>query len=101
MKDDYAIDRYERECRKLYAVLEEQLQQRPFLAAVYSIADIAVLPWVYRHARHGIDLVYYPAVLNWYTDLMNRPAVMKGFSVGQALIPEGKFSGSLAKQSLF
>ncbi|MGY8853320.1 MAG: glutathione S-transferase family protein [Pseudomonadales bacterium] len=101
LKDDYAIDRYERACQKLYAVLEGQLQQKPFLAGAYSIADIAVLPWVYRHVRHGIDLVDYPAVLSWYTGLMQRPAVRKGFSVGQDLIAKGNFSGALAKRSLF
>jgi len=59
------------------------------------------LPWVYRHVRHGIDLVDYPAVFSWYTGLMQRPAVRKGFSVGQDLIAKGNFSGALAKRSLF
>ena len=66
-----------------------------------SIADIAVLPWVYRHARHGIDLAEYPSVLNWYTELMARPAVKTGLSVGQALISGGEFGSVLAKRSFF
>lgn len=49
----------------------------------YSIADIVVLLWVYRLVRHSIDLAEYPAVLRWYDGLMLRPAVIKGFSVGQ------------------
>jgi hypothetical protein len=66
-----------------------------------SIADIAVLPWVYRYARHGIDLAEYPSVLNWHTELMARPAVKTGLSVGQALISGGEFGSTLAKRSFF
>ena len=66
-----------------------------------SIADIAVLPWVYRHARHGIDLAEYPSVLNWYTEVMARPAVATGCSVGEDLMLEGNFNSAAAKQSLF
>ena len=66
-----------------------------------SIADIAVLPWVYRHARHGIDLAEYPSVLNWYTELMARPAVKTGLPVGQALISGGEFGSALVKRSFF
>jgi GSH-dependent disulfide-bond oxidoreductase len=101
VKDVYAIDRYERECHKLYAVLEGHLQANPCLAGPHSIADIAVLPWVYRHARHGIDLAEYPSVLNWHTELMARPAVKTDLSVGQALISGGEFGSALAKRSLF
>ena len=107
VKDDYTIERYERECQKLYAVLEGQLQAKSFLAVPYSIAgiagiaDIAVLPWVFRHVRHGIDLADYPSVLNWYTELMARPAVATGFSVGEDLMLEGGFNSAAAKKSLF
>ena len=69
--------------------------------SIADIADIAVLPWVYRHARHGIDLAEYPSVLNWYTELMARPAVKTGLSVGQALISGGEFGSTLAKRSFF
>ena len=65
-----------------------------------SIAEIAVLPWVSRHARHGIYLAEYPSVLNWYTELMARPAVATGFSVGEDLMLEGNFNSAAAKQSL-
>ena len=54
--DAYPIQRYERECRKLYVVLEGQFQAKPFLAGPYSIADIAMLPRVYRHLRYVTDL---------------------------------------------
>ena len=66
-----------------------------------SIADIAVLPWVYRYARHGIDLAEYSSVLNWHTELMARPAVKTDLSVGQALISGGEFGSTLAKRSFF
>ena len=82
-------------------MLEGQLQAKSFLAGPYSIAYIAVLPWVYRHVRHGIDLADYPSVLNWYTELMARPAVATGFSVGEDLMLEGGFFSAAAKKSLF
>ena len=91
----------------MYAVLEGQLQAKSFLAGPYSIADIAdiadiaVLPWVYRHVRHGIDLADYPSVLNWYTELMVRPAVATGFSVGEDLMLEGGFNSVVPKKNLF
>jgi len=88
----------------LYAVLEGQLQAKSFLAGPYSIADIAdiaVLPWVYRHVRHGIDLADYPSVLNWYTELMARSAVATGFSVGEDLMLESGFNSAAAKNVFF
>jgi glutathione S-transferase len=56
---------------------------------------------VYRDARHGIDLAEYPSVLNWYTELMARPAVKTGLPVGQALISGGEFGSALVKRSFF
>jgi len=85
----------------LYAVLEGQLQAKSFLAVPYSIADIAVLPWVYRHVRHGIDLADYPSVLNWYTELMARSAVATGFTVGEDLMLESGFNSAAGKKRVF
>ena len=102
VKDVYAIDRYERECRQIILRCSKVTFRRT-LAWLdrNSIADIAVLPWVYRHARHGIDLAEYPSVLNWYTELMARPAVTTGLSVGQALILRRSNLAALALSEVF
>ena len=52
----YAIERYTKEVQRLYGVLDRRLAELPFLAAEYSIADIATYPWVARHESHGVDL---------------------------------------------
>jgi GST-like protein len=97
----YAIDRYTRETHKYYAVLEAQLSTSPFLTNELSIADVAVLPWVYRHARHGVDLDQFPAVAAWYERLMGRDDVKSGFAVGESLIATGDLTDAGAKQHLF
>jgi len=101
VKDDYAIDRYTKETHKFYAVLESQLSLRPFIAGDLSIADIAILPWIFRHQRQGVDLERYPAVKAWYAGLMARPEVIRGFEVGQSLINQGDFSADEARSHLF
>jgi GST-like protein len=101
VKDDYAIDRYTKETHKFYAVLESQLSRRPFIAGDLSIADIAILPWIFRHQRQGVDLERYPAVKAWYAGLMARPEVIRGFEVGQSLINQGDFSADEARSHLF
>jgi GST-like protein len=97
----YAIDRYTRETHKYYAVLESQLSTSPFLTDELSIADVAVLPWVYRHARHGVDLDQFPAVAAWYERLMGRDDVKSGFAAGESLIATGDLTDAGAKQHLF
>ena len=97
----YAIDRYTRETHKYYAVLESQLSTSPFLTDELSIADVAVLPWVYRHARHGVDLDQFPAVAVWYERLMGRDDVKSGFAAGESLIATGDLTDAGAKQHLF
>ena len=97
----YAIDRYQRECLKHYQILERQLQKTSFLAGDYSIADIAVLGWVFRHERHRVVLEHFPAVEAWYAGLMNREAVKRGFETGADLIPLGNFNTTEAREKLF
>ncbi|MBT3427134.1 MAG: hypothetical protein HOL98_17675 [Gammaproteobacteria bacterium] len=100
-RHEYAIQRYQAECARLYAVLNVQLEQCQYLAGEYSIADIACLAWVYRHERHGIVLQDYPYVQRWYQALLTRPAVEAGFAEGAALIASGDYNSHLAKRELF
>ncbi len=77
----YAEKRYGEEARRLYGVLDRQLEQRAFIVEDYSIADIACWPWVSRYEWQGIDLRDYPSVRRWYKEIAARPAVQRGYHV--------------------
>jgi len=77
----YAIERYTRETRRLYGVLNERLKDREFLADRYSVADIATYPWVARHEWHKTDLNDFAHVKRWFDAISARPAVQRGMKV--------------------
>jgi GST-like protein len=77
----YAIERYTTEARRLYKVLDQQLQGQPYLAGDYSIADIATYPWIARHEWHKVDLGDFPGVKQWFERVGARPAVQRGMAV--------------------
>jgi len=77
----YAIERYSRETKRIYGVLDKQLGERDFLAGEYSIADIATYPWVARHEWHKVDLADFPNVKRWFDAIGARPAVIGGMKV--------------------
>ncbi|HEY7560094.1 MAG TPA: glutathione S-transferase N-terminal domain-containing protein [Candidatus Binatia bacterium] len=80
-KVPYAIERFHKEARRLYNVMDQDLAPKAYLAGEYSIADIATYPWVWRHEIHHVKLEEYPNVKRWYDTLSNRPAVRKGMKV--------------------
>jgi glutathione S-transferase len=75
------IERYQNETRRLYGVMDGALAQREFLADDYSIADIAVYPWVQQHDWSGVDLAPFPHLSRWFEALGARPAVQRGMCV--------------------
>ena len=77
----YAIERYTKETRRLYGVLNERLKDREFLADSYSVADIATYPWVARYEWHKTDLNDFPHVKRWFDAISARPAVQRGMKV--------------------
>jgi GST-like protein len=77
----YGLERYTKETRRLYAVMDRRLATQEFFANELSIADFAILGWAWRHARHKVNLAEYPNVLRWYETMMARPAVRRGFEV--------------------
>jgi GST-like protein len=77
----YAIERYSKETRRLYGVMDKHLSQRDWLASEYSVADIATYPWVARHEWHKVDLADFPHVRRWYDVIGARPAVQRGMKV--------------------
>jgi GSH-dependent disulfide-bond oxidoreductase len=82
----YGLERYSKETRRLYGVLDRRLKGRPFVATEEepSIADFAILGWAWRHERHRVDLADFPEVRRWYEAMMARPAIRRGFEVALA-----------------
>ena len=77
----YAVERYTKETRRLYGVLDARLAQVPYLAGDYSIADMATYPWVARHAWQGVDLADFANVKRWFDAITARPAIARGMAV--------------------
>ena len=77
----YGLQRFMTETQRLYRVMNTRLAAHTYFADELSIADFAILGWVWRHPRHQIDLVDYPNVKRWYETMMARPAVQRGFAV--------------------
>jgi GST-like protein len=83
----YAIERYGQEVNRLYGVLDGQLARTgAFVAgADYSIADMAIFPWVRTWKAQQVPLEEFPQVKRWFDGLQERPAVRRGLDVGKAL----------------
>jgi len=78
----YAINRYTSEAKRLYGVMDKRLQTSPYLGGkTYSIADIAIFPWVNSWQKQGIDWADYPTLKIWFEKVAARPAVQRGCKV--------------------
>ena len=77
----YGLKRFMQETRRLYGVMDKRLATTDFFAGDISIADFAILGWVWRHPRHQVDLSDFPHVKRWYDTMMARPGVQRGFAV--------------------
>jgi glutathione S-transferase len=77
----YAIERYQREVRRLFEVLESRLKDNEFLAGDYSIADIANWSWVRGYKWSGVTLDGLPSLARWLDAIAKRPAVKRGVDV--------------------
>ncbi|NNU81137.1 glutathione S-transferase [Halovulum dunhuangense] len=80
-KAPYAEERFSTEARRLYRVLNDRLSGRDFVAGDYSIADMAIWPWISRFEWQQIDLSDFPNVRDWYLRIAQRPAVQRGYHV--------------------
>ena len=79
-KSAYAEERYTKEARRLWRVLDQRLGDVEYVAGAYSIADMATFPWV-RNPREGVDLASYPNLKRWIDAIAARPAVQRGLAV--------------------
>ena len=78
-KIDYAYDRYTNEAKRLYGVLDKQVQKHPYIAGKqYTVADIATFPWLRSWQNQGVDWKNYPALRDWFDRVSERPAVKRG-----------------------
>ena len=77
----YATDRYVNESKRLYGVLNKQLVGQDYVAGEYSIADMAIFPWLLRHEWQQIDLDDYPEVSKYIDRLNERPAIQKALAI--------------------
>src|ERR1700691_3990525 len=77
----YAIDRYTNEARRIYGVIDKRVAEVPYLAGEYSIADMAVYPWIRPHNWQGQALEDFPHLKRWYDAIEARPAVQRGNAV--------------------
>ncbi len=81
-RSDYAEKRYLSEANRLYKVMDDRLSHCEFLnGEEYSIADIAVWPWIARYDWQSIDLNEFPHVLRWYLVIASRPQVQAGWNI--------------------
>jgi len=78
----YAVDRYTQEARRLYGVMDRRLATNDYIAGnEYTVADIALWPWVGSWQKQGVDLDAFPNVKAWFEAIGNRPAVQRGLQV--------------------
>ena len=78
----YAVDRYSNEAKRLYRVMNDQLARSRYIAgSEYTIADIAIFPWLRSWKNQGIDWADYPHLKGWFDEIAARPAVVRGVEV--------------------
>ncbi|MED5621704.1 glutathione S-transferase N-terminal domain-containing protein [Ideonella sp. BN130291] len=81
-KIGYAIDRYTNEAKRLYGVMDRQLARSKYIAGPeYTIADMAIFPWLRSWKNQGIDWNDYPHLKGWFDEIAARPAVERAVQV--------------------
>jgi len=79
---DYAVNRYTNEAKRLYTVINKRLAARTYIAGKdYSIADIAIFPWLRSWKNQGVEMSDYPHLKGWFDEIAARPAVQRGLQV--------------------
>ncbi len=81
-KIPYAMKRYSNEANRLYGVMDRRLAESKFIACdEYTIADMAIMPWLRFPERQGVNIADYPYVREWRDGIAARPAVQRGLKV--------------------
>lgn len=100
-ENEEGMRRFRNEVARLYGVIEGQLGKEEYLAGEYSIADIATWPWIARHDWQEQDLDDFPNVKRWFDAVAERPAVARGYKVGEDLVDRSKDMPDQEKNLLF
>ena len=99
-KIEYAVNRYTNEAKRLYGVMDRQLSTRKFIAGnQYTIADIAIFPWLRSWQNQGIDWADFPHLKKWFDLIAARPAVVRGVDVLTSL--RKPLTGDKEREALF
>jgi glutathione S-transferase/GST-like protein len=97
----YGANRYTNEVHRLAGVLDKRLKDRDFVAGEYSIADMAIWPWMQAPAAKGLDLEEFPAARAWNDRIAERPAVKRALEKGAELrrVNEAALTGAQGDQA--
>ncbi len=81
-KIPYAMNRYKNEANRLYGVIDRRLKESKYIACgEYTIADMAIVPWLRFPERQGVEIDEYPALKKWRDAILARPAVERAVQV--------------------
>jgi GST-like protein len=98
----YAIERFANEVHRLFGVLDGQLDGRDYVAGEYSIADMALYPWMMLGPKsHGIERADFPRVAGWLDRMATRPGVVRGMAAGEDLRSDQPAMDEEARKHLF
>src|SRR4051795_11907691 len=86
-KIPYAMDRYRNEVNRLYGVLNRRLEGRDYVAGEYSIADMAIYPWIVPHERQHQNIADFPNIKRWLDAIFERPAVERAYAKAKEVNP--------------
>jgi len=86
-KIPYAMDRYRNEVNRLYGVLNRRLADRDYVAGDYSIADMAIYPWIVPYERQGQKIEDFPHLKRWFAAIEKRPAVERAYAKAKDVNP--------------
>ena len=81
----YAMDRYVNETNRLYGVLDKRLADRAFVAGDYSIADMAIYPWIVPYKKQMQSLEDFPNLKRWFETIAQRPAVKRAYDLAREI----------------
>ena len=101
-KIPYAIERYVKETNRLYGVLNRRLADRAFVAgADYSIADMAIYPWIVPYERQGQNLADFPHLQRWFEAIKARPATISAYELAKTVNTTPSISSEESRRILF
>lgn len=100
-KIPYAMDRYVKETARLYGVLDKRLADRDHVAGAYSIADMAIYPWIVPHENQQQRLEDFPNLKRWFDRMAARPAIVRVYETKDSLYPRQEELTDEQKAALF